>query len=116
MCVYICTCGGLVTKLYLTIVIPWTLALQATLSMEYSRQKYWSPALQAESLGFPGGSDSKEFTCNAGDLGSIPGLGRFPGELNGYPLQYSGREISMDCIVHGVTTEQLSLHFRFFTD
>ena len=37
-------------------------------------------------LGFPGGSDGKKFTCNAGPLGSIPGLGRFPGEGNGYPL------------------------------
>ena len=38
-------------------------------------------------LGFPGGSDGKEFTCNAGDLGLIPGLGRSLGEGNGYPLQ-----------------------------
>ena len=37
-------------------------------------------------MGFPGGSDGKESTCNAGDLGSIPGLGRFPGEENGNPL------------------------------
>ena len=47
-------------------------------------------------LGFPGGSDGKEFTCNAGDLGSIPGLGRSAGEGNGYPFQYSGLENSMD--------------------
>ena len=40
-------------------------------------------------LGFPDGSDGKESTCNAGDLDSIPGLGRSPGEGNGYPLQYS---------------------------
>ena len=39
--------------------------------------------------GFPGGSDVKESTCNAGDMGSIPGLGRSPGEVNGNPLQYS---------------------------
>ena len=38
--------------------------------------------------GFPGGSDNKESACNAGDLGLIPGWGRFPGERNGYPLQY----------------------------
>ena len=38
----------------------------------------------------PGGSDSKESACNVGDLGSIPGLRRFPGEGKGYPLQYSG--------------------------
>ena len=42
-----------------------------------------------EVLGFPGGSDSKASACNAGDLGSIPGLGRSPGEGNGNPLQYS---------------------------
>ena len=53
--------------------------------------------------GFPGGSDSKESACNAGDLGSIPGLGRSPGEGNSYLLQYSGLENSMDGIVHGVT-------------
>ena len=64
-------------------------------------------------MGFPGGSAGKESACNAGDLSSIPGLGRSPGEGNGYPLQYSGLENSMDCIVHGVAesdmTEQLSL-------
>ena len=61
--------------------------------------------------GLPCGSAGKESICNVGDLDSIPGLGRFPGERNGYPLQYSGLENSMDCIVHGVsdsdTTEQL---------
>ena len=68
-------------------------------------------------LAFPGGSAAKECTCNAGDLDSIPGLGRSPGAGKGYPLQYSGLENSMDCIVHGVTeldtTEQLSLSFSF---
>ena len=54
-------------------------------------------------LGFPGGSAGEESACNAGDLGSIPGLGRSSGEGKGYPLQYSGLENSMDCIVHGVT-------------
>ena len=49
-------------------------------------------------LGFPCGSASKESTCNAGDLDSIPGLGRSPGVGKGYPLQYSGRENSMVCI------------------
>ena len=44
----------------------------------------------------------KETACNAGDPGSIPGSGRSPGEGNSYPLQYSGLENSMDCIVHGV--------------
>ena len=54
-------------------------------------------------MGFPCGSDSKESARNVGDLGSIPGLGRPPGEGKGYPLQYPGLENSMDCIVHGVT-------------
>ena len=45
--------------------------------------------------GFAGDSDSKESACNVGDLGSIPGLGRSPGEGNSYPLQYSGLENSM---------------------
>ena len=48
------------------------------------------------SLGFPGGSDSEESACNAGNLGSIPGSERFPGEGNGNPLQYSCLENSMD--------------------
>ena len=56
---------------------------------------------------FPGGSDGKEFACNAGDLGSIAGLGRSPGEENSYPLQYSDLENSKDtgawqATVHGV--------------
>ena len=49
------------------------------------------------------GSAGKESSCNAGDLGSIPGLGRSPGEGKGYPLQNSGLENSVDCIVHGVS-------------
>ena len=53
-----------------------------------------TPALQVDSL--PGNSAGKESTCNAGDLGSIPGLRRYPGEGNGYPLQYSSLENSMD--------------------
>ena len=56
--------------------------------------------------GFPGGSDGKEFTCNAGDPGLIPGLGRSPGEGKGYPLQYSCLENSMNCLVHGVAKSQ----------
>ena len=61
-------------------------------------------------LGFPGGSDSKESACNAGDLASIPGLGRSPGEGNGNPFQYSCLEKSMNrgawqAIIHGVSKE-----------
>ena len=53
-------------------------------------------------MDFPDSSIGKEFSHNAGDPGSIPGLGRCTGEGIGYPLQYSGLENSMDCIVHGV--------------
>ena len=59
-------------------------------------------------LGFPCGSAGKESACNAGDLGSIPGLGRFPGEGKGYPLQYSGLENSMDYTVHAVEKSQMT--------
>ena len=66
--------------------------------------------------GFPCGSAGKESACNVGDLGSIPGLGRSPGEGNGYPLQYSGLENIMDCTVHGVVNSRTQLsdfHFHF---
>ena len=53
--------------------------------------------------GFPGGSVGKESAYSVGDLGSVPGLKRSPGEENGYPLQYSGLENFTGCIVHGVT-------------
>ena len=65
-------------------------------------------------LGFPCGSACKEFVCNAGDLGSIPGLGRSPREGKGYSLQYSGLENYMDrSWGHKELdmTERLSLHF-----
>ena len=67
------------------------------------------------SLGFPGGSAGKESIHNARDLGSIPGLGRSPGKENGYPLQYSGLEKSMDCIAHGIAkswAELSNFHFH----
>ena len=61
-------------------------------------------------LGFPGGSDVKESVCNAGDLGSIPGSGRFPGDKNGNPFEYPCLENSMVreawwATVHGITKE-----------
>ena len=69
---------------------------------------------------FPGGSEVKASVCNVGDLGSIPGSGRFPGEGNGNPLQYSCPENPVDggawwATVHGVsdTTEWLHFHFTF---
>ena len=60
-------------------------------------------------MGFPCGSAGNESACNVGDLGSIPGLGRSPGEGKGYPLQYFGLENSMDYIVHGVSKSQTQL-------
>ena len=59
-------------------------------------------------VGFPGDSDGKESACNAGVQGSIPGLGKYPGEGNGNPLQYPCLKNSMDrgtrqALVHGVT-------------
>ena len=68
-------------------------------------------------MGFPCGSARKESACDAGDLGLIPGLGRSPGEGEGYPLQYSSLEDSMDSKVHGVANSQIRLsdfHFTLF--
>ena len=67
---------------------------------------------------FPGGSEVKASACNAGDLGSVPGLGRSPGEGNGNPLQYSCLENPMDrgawwATLHGVTKSRTRLHFHF---
>ena len=67
-------------------------------------------------LAFPCGSAGKESAYNAGDLGSMLGLGRSPGERKGYPFQNSGLENSMNCIVHVVTKSQTWLsdfHFHF---
>ena len=71
-------------------------------------------------LGFPCGSASKESACNEGNMGSIAGLGRSPGEGNGYPLQYSGLENFMESMRNpwgckeSETTERLSLSLFFF--
>ena len=67
-------------------------------------------------VAFPCGSAGKESACSVGDRGWIPGLGRSPGEGKGYPLQGSGLENSMDCIVHGVPrswTQRSNFHFHF---
>ena len=68
-------------------------------------------------LDFTGDLDGKEFTCNAGNLGSIPGLGISPGEGNGYPLHYSYLENSMDkgawqAIGHGAAKSQTGLRTK----
>ena len=59
-------------------------------------------------MDFPGGSAGKESACNVGALGSIPGLGGSPGEGEGYALQYSGLENSMDYAVHGVAKSDMT--------
>ena len=64
---------------------------------------------------FPGGSEGRESACNAGNLGLIPVLGRFPGEGKGYPLQGSALENSMDYAVHGVTKSWTRLSNFHFT-
>ena len=66
-------------------------------------------------LGFPGGSAGKESTRSAGDLGLIPGLGRSPGEVKRYPLQYSGLENYMKSIVHGLAKSWTRLSDFHFT-
>ena len=66
-------------------------------------------------LGFPGGSTGKESAWDVGDLGLIPGWARSPGEGRGYPLQYSGLENSMDCMVHGVSKSQAQLNYFHFS-
>ena len=66
-------------------------------------------------MGFLGGSAGKEYAQNSRDLGLIPVLGRSPGEGNRYPLQYSGLENSMNCIVHGVIKGRTPLSDFHFT-
>ena len=82
------------------------------LGREDPLEKGWLPT--PVFLGFLYGSAGKESARNAGDLGSIPGLGRSPGEGKGYLLQYSGLENLMDSIVHGLTKSRTRLsNFHF---
>ena len=79
-----------------------------------SVRAWWSDLQWHKDGGFPGGASSKASACYAGDLGSIPGSGRCPGEQNGYPLQYTCLENSMDrrawqVIVHGVAKSRTQL-------
>ena len=86
----------------------------------HSEDSPWKPFALGFSKGFPGGSEVKVSACSAGDLGSIPGSGRSPGEGNGNPLQYSCLENPMEggawwAIVHGVTELDMTewVHFHF---
>ena len=89
-------------------------SIHALLHSRIYSKSLWLIHFTQQFMGFPGGSDGKESACNAGDLGSISGLGRSPGEGNGNPLQYSGLENSMDrrawqAIVHGFAKIQTGL-------
>ena len=64
-----------------------------TTDQKISKFNSWVAQLDKCSLGLRGGSDGKESACSVGDLGAIPGLGRSPGEGNGYPLQYPGCDV-----------------------
>ena len=81
--------------------------------IHWRRDRLYTPVF----LGFLCGSAGKVSTCNVGDLCLIRGLGRSPGEGKGYPLQYSGLENSMDCIVHGAAKSRTRLsnfHFHWW--
>ena len=84
--------------------VPWVAGPEQNF---ISRKKVGTIPLWLVPSGFPCASAGKESTCNVGDLGSIPELGRSPGEGKGYPLLYTGLE--MDCMVHGVAQSQTQL-------
>ena len=86
-----------------------------TSSTSRNEDDHWQAGSFVFFSGFPGGSDGKESTCNAGDPGFIPGLGRSPGEGNDYTLQYFCLENPMDrgawrATVHGVAKNQTRLN------
>ena len=103
--------------------IPWMKEPGVLQSMGSQRIKWClgsNTVLLIYIAGFSGGSEDKASACNAGDLGSIPGLGRSPGEGNGNPLQYSCLENPMDrgawwATVHGVLKSQTRLSDFTFT-
>ena len=76
-----------------------------------SKDFYEKNSIIGSLKGFPCGSAGKESACTAGDLDSIPGLRRSPEEGKGYPLQYSGLENFMGCIVHGIAKSLSDFHF-----
>ena len=122
---YICVCS-VVSDPFAT---PWTVAHQAppfmgfsgksTGAISSSKEIYISPYIYGRKpLGFLGGSDSKESSCYAGVLGSIPGLGSYPGEGNGNPLQYSCLENSMDrgaCGLQSMVSQRVGHKWAIFT-
>ena len=88
----------------------WSFSFSISLTNAYSE-------LISFRTGFLCGAAGQEFGCNAGDLGLIPGLGRFPGKGKGYSLQYSGLENFMNCIVHDVPKDWTQLndfHLYYF--
>ena len=112
-----CTAGGFFTNC-----TTWEAYIVILMSLYiHSAKIIWDSTMGQ--AGFSGGSDGKESACSAGDLGLIPGLGRSPGEGNGYPHQYSCLEVSMDrgawwATVYGVVKSQTRLsdkHFDFHT-
>ena len=102
-------------QLYVT---PRTAAYQAPPSMGFSRQEYWSGVPLPSPLG---GASGKQSSCKTGDtrdMGSIPGSGRYPGEGNGNPLQYSCLENSMGrrgwwATIHGAAKNQTQLSTQY---
>ena len=97
-------CLGLPSSVNISCIINWLNLLRAThlLSDEFVFLLHTHSVKRASLVAQAG----KESACNVGDLGLIPGLGRFPGKGKGYPLQYSGLENSMDFIIHMVTKSQ----------
>ena len=97
------------------------LSISLSIKREQKNSSFRQSPLQANYLTshpYPCGSAGKESACKAGDLGSISVLERSPGEGNGYPLQYSGLENSVDCSVHGAAKSKTRLsdfHFHFLS-
>ena len=76
----------------------WTILFQNFIYLKFNTNRITIYSPYSIHLGLPCGSADKESACIVGNLGSIPGLGRSPGERKGYPLPYSGLENSIDCI------------------
>ena len=106
------------TQVYFSGFFQWFLTMNRKVRMKTVIWRIWGNLIWF--WGFPGGSDGEASACNAGDLGSIPGLGRSPGKGNGNPLQYSCLENSMDwgawwATIHGVAKSQTQLSNFMYT-